>query len=786
MNKTNKNNLIRYIQLWPFLLISLFIFLILGFLFLRYSPIIYNSTAKIQILDDAMDSDMALPTAMTIFNRSMINLENDIEILKSQRVLKEAINSTNSYTRLYELGNISTKIISPEDWLNGKYTLDFSNFDFDSNEKRQDFDLIFEEEILKINKFIEGEFIDEYIFNSFEVKPIDGIFPFYFNFSKAEYNELNYKNFRISILPFEDIFSEISSSLKVNQIGSDSDLLEISYNHSNSKIAENFINELILHFDNDGISDRRMVFKRTIDFVSSRFDTLKSELENIEVVKQKLKEDTNFNYLEIDSKLSLEQSLIYDAELFNFNSQYELSNLLLSSIDNEIFEYMPVNIGIENQSVNDLISDYNEKISERNTKLKVTGNKNSYVKNLNSEIAKVRSNVKNSILNYLDLLDAQITNIENKENEFKVSYNLIPENERLLRSINREQEIKEALFLLLLQKKEEASINYAVVKPSIKVIDYAVTSAYPISPNKSLIYLLFSIIGVIAPIAFFELWSLFDTKIHSRDDFDNIIDAPIIGEVPNKKNLKNEFPDPFSRNPVAESIRIIIANFNLLREKVKDNKIAINGNNNNKNVILVTSSVKGEGKTLLSTYLSSLLSYNDKKVLLIGADLRNPQIHKYLNISKSDYKGLSDYIMRDDLKWKDLLVTKDKLDILLSGSIPPNPTLILNSEKLNTLLNEVSQIYDFIIVDSSPTLLVSDTFIISKYINYSIYVCRVGHTDKSIIDYIKNIFNEEKLNNPYLVLNDVGSKNKYGYNYSYNYSYSYNYGYGYGYSEDEN
>ena len=226
---------------------------------------------------------------------------------------------------------------------------------------------------------------------------------------------------------------------------------------------------------------------------------------------------------------------------------------------------------------------------------------------------------------------------------------------------------------------------------------------------------------------------------------------------------------------------MIVANLNFMLfnsdSKLKNNRI------------LVTSSIKGEGKTLVSINFASSLSAKYPKVILLGCDLRNPQLHKFLGLEKSK-KGISDIIYRNDLNWKDLIIKNNKLDILLSGTIPPNPTELLSSDKFKSFIDDISKIYDYIVIDSAPCLLVSDTFEISKLVDNSIYLVRANHTSKDVIPFINETFQQKKLSNINVVFNSVGNSSVYGYKYGYQYGYKYgykygyNYGYGYGYGDD--
>ena len=257
----------------------------------------------------------------------------------------------------------------------------------------------------------------------------------------------------------------------------------------------------------------------------------------------------------------------------------------------------------------------------------------------------------------------------------------------------------------------------------------------------------------------------------------------IIGEIPHISN-KSELSSIVSRNSrsiLSESIRMIIANLNFVLFNDEASK-------SRNNLILVTSSIKGEGKTVVSTNMASILSYKYKKVLLVGADLRNPQIHKLLGIDKSK-KGLSDYIYDNSLSWKDLIYSGKSFDILLSGTIPPNPTDLIASKRFANFISEIKNQYDYVIIDSAPCILVSDTFEISKFVDTTVYVVRSNYSKINLCEFIDQCKNDDKLSNISLVLNSVGNSKAYGYKYGYQYGYQYgykygyNYGYGYGYSE---
>ena len=769
--------LIRYLSQWPYYLTSILLFLSLTFLFIRYTNFQYATVGKIEIVDKAQDSEMALPTSMTIFNRSMINLENEISVLNSYSLHNRVVKRLNANIRFFSVGNIK----SSEDHISQWDDLNFVNLiNIDSISKITSFTITKSDENYKIIEFASDEFVNEYFFDLNSKELIHEDLPFSITILK----KLPSQNFRERIIkytPIELTIPRFRGNITTTQIGSKSDQISIELIHQNSLIGKDYVNTLINEFDKDGIVDRQQEYKNTMDFVDTRSVFLTQELQLIENRKQEFKRENNLFDIAVNANINLSSQENYNSKLFEVKSQRELTEILKSEIDNNNYNLVPINIGIDDSSINTLLSEYNLLVGQLDRYSLTIGENNLLIKNLKSQLESYLSNIKKSILTYQKSLDIIINDLEIKDLELSELTNKVPENEKLLRSIERELEIKEALFLLLLQKREEAAINYAVIKPSIKIIDNAMSTSNPVYPNSQILYLLALFAGIFFPTLIFWLMFILDNKIHTRDDLYNNLNntIPIIAEIPFIKNfdkVAGPFDNNDQRSTINESIRMISTNlkFNLDFDK--------------SNTILVTSSIKGEGKTIVSTSFAYLTSQKPNlKVILVGSDLRNPQIHKYLNISKN-VKGLTDYIYNpDENKLNDIIIKKDNLDIILSGTIPANPTIILESEEYKNLIKKLQNSYDFVIIDSAPCLLVSDTFEISKYADSTIYIVRSNHTEIEIIDFIENSYENNKLKDINLVLNGIGNSASYGYKYGYQYGYKYgyNYGYGYGYSVDD-
>ena len=381
---------------------------------------------------------------------------------------------------------------------------------------------------------------------------------------------------------------------------------------------------------------------------------------------------------------------------------------------------------------------------------------------------------------YIDGLNVSLTRYKEMESKTRKQVSNLPMKENTLRSYARNFKIVEELYVFLLKRKEEASITYISALPNIKVLSYGVSNNSPISPDVQITYIIAILFGLFVPFVVLFLFKYFDTKINTRDDLENGLKGiTILGEVPYDTNLDKSQND--SRGIIAESVRVLRSSLSFLMTKEDGN------------VITVTSSIKGEGKSFISYNMAKSFSALGKKTILVGADLRNPQLHKYAGIEKKQ-KGVSTFLA-DKKNYKlDELITKgsgsNDIDYMLSGPIPPNPSELLMRSSMKSLIELLKKKYDVIMIDSAPLMLVSDTSSLLPLSDLIMYVSRAQFSDKNIFPFIKKLHNNPK-NPPFgMVLNGLitGPNSKYNYSYSYRYSYAYkyNYGYGYGYRSNDN
>ena len=763
-----KKTFFKYLFFWRYILASIFFFLTVAFIVNKYSERKFKTFAKIKILDKK-EGAVANLSFEDLFSNSNINLENEIEMLTSNVILNKVISKLNLTTKVYQIHEVTRSLLV-------QYPFSIKN-NFNSDTiSDMEFILEIDNNLLKINSLTDDK---NYIFNDFTTTGQSHNLPF--EITEIDIDKFS-ESYSIQFFSTSNIISDLNKNILTRRIGKKSEIILIEFISSNQKYSENIVNEIIRTFDYDGIKDRQLIHKRTIDFVNDRFLYLSSELDSIEIDKLQFKEQNNFIDLETNSNISLKKSSTYEESVFSNENQIYLVSSLLDIIPELNYKLLPSNIGIESKEINTLINLYNDLILKKNKLVISAGPNHPSVKQLENTISESKSNIIFSLKNYLFQLENLENKLYKKFNKYYSQVDKLPEKEKTLRSIERNQQVKEALYLILLEKREEAEVNYAITEPSIKIIDYVNTSIKPIYPNSFVIFFVSILFGFFLPIIILSLIFYFDNKIHSREDLEEF-SLNIVGEIPffDMSDSNKLFNDPNDRSIISESFRMLMSNIRyLLNNDLKSN------------VILVTSSIKGEGKTLNALNLALSFSSVGKKVLIIGCDLRNPQLHKYIDYDKN-VPGLVDFLVDNKVDWKKNILKPFKnqsLNVLLSGPLPPNPLNLINNNNIDILLNEARKLYDYVIIDTAPTLLVADTMSLIDKSDVLVFLARVNVTDKNILKYISNTTSEVDVNVG-VILNGIGQKNSYGYNYGYKYGYgykykySYNYGYGYGYSADD-
>jgi len=410
--------------------------------------------------------------------------------------------------------------------------------------------------------------------------------------------------------------------------------------------------------------------------------------------------------------------------------------------------------------------------------LKSSNEKNPVIQSLDQELDNLKQNMQSSLNNVQRNLSLQVNNLSSQLSQVNSKIYSAPKNEQILRDITRQQQTTESLYIYLLQKREESQIAYASAAQKSKIIDRAYNvSPFPVSPKKKIIFLASFILGLMVPFSVIYAKDLLDNKIHSKMDMEKLVHGvPVLAELPKLTKKDHKLVRNNDRSVLAESLRILRTNLDYL---IKNKKTTGKGN-----IIYITSSVPGEGKTFLSSNLATIFASTNKKVLMVGADIRNPKLHTFFSGKDVDRMGTSSHNIKDmglteflndsSLTVKNIinpmLVHSNTIDVIYSGKIPPNPAELLMGNRMEELLMEVSTDYDYVIVDTAPLMVVTDTLLISGYADQIIYVVRADATEKKVLNYPMKLKEEGKLPSLSFVVNDVSISNlgyggKYGYGY---------------------
>ena len=542
-------------------------------------------------------------------------------------------------------------------------------------------------------------------------------------------------------------------------------MVEISITDPITKRAEDFLDNLIQIYNEDAAADKSYISENTSKFVANRLLLITQELDGVEKDVEQFKTSNKLTDIETEAKLFIEGSSEYNKKRVEMEIQLNMVASMLDFIKKSTnADLLPANIISKEGDASGLMDSYNQLVLERNRILKSATAVNPTVLKLEEQIASLKANVTQSLLRLQANLNIQKRDLRSQEGLMDTKIGEIPVQERQFRVIARQQKVKEELYLYLLQKREETAISMAATAPNARVIDAAKASKVPVSPKRSIIYLAALLLGLLIPFGIVYMIDLLDTKVKNRFDITRAFDIPFLGDIPNSVS-PNEIIDATSRTGTAEALRIVKTNLDFMLGQVPEGEAK---------TIFMTSTVSGEGKTFLSVNLAGTMALSKKKVLLMGMDFRNPKLNEYLDIPNNS--GLTDYLSSNKAQISDYIFKSNNFEnlyVLPAGIIPPNPTELLMSKKVGELFTQFKKEYDYIVVDMAPVSLVSDTLMLAKYADASVYVVRANFLDKRMLHLPKILYKEGKLNNMAILLNDT----------TFNKSNGYGYGYGYGIKE---
>jgi len=737
------------------LLIAGFSILLVTAIYLFNTPKQYNTFAKIKILEEQETSAFVLDDMMD-FDSPFKNeelLENEIEILKSKSILESVIQQlklTHSYSTegIFTSNNVSYTDIP--------FYISISESD---NEQKFQIDCKSNDEftITNINKkTVFFSFNKSFILDNDTIKIT----------KSAAYSDKVIENtYSLNVNNDYNTFLALQESIKYSLVTNA--VLQISIKGQDPKLNQLIIKTLLNTYNSDGIADNKIIAESTSSFLKDRTKLIKTEILLIETTLSNIKKNNNVFDISAINSIFSSQKLVTNEVNFEIETQELLATSFakkLNTHNNTDLLPLPIEVGIQNSELATFTNQFNSLVIERNKLLKGRTKDNPEIILLNNQLSDLLSNLNLSVNNYIKNIQLKKEKINDYDSNLESEFYKLNETELAIVRLKRELEVKASILLFLLEKQEENYLTLAIEYPTYKVLDTPHTNYDNASPNNIITLIIGLFLALLLPLITVFIKSILYTKITNIESLKENLDAeiPILGEIPISDQ---HLIQANTRGTLIESLRLIRTNLNYLLPKSESGK-----------VILVTSSIKGEGKTFAAINLAqSISSVKNTKVLVIGVDLRNPQIHRYINQTKDDSIGLTNYLNEKDIDYKKIIKNSSNLnfDIILSGPIPPNAAEILLNSKLGLLIEKVKKEYDFVILDSAPCLLVSDTLGIVNLVDTTIYLTKANHTDLKLIEYINHLSSEKIIKNPAIILNGVSTEGL-----------LYNYGYGYGYDKE--
>lgn len=752
-----KYTLYQYLRYWYLFVIGVCVSMGMAFLYLRYATPEYYINSSLLIKDSKSGSDLsgnAVFSDLNLFDATK-SIDNEIVLLKSASLMQRVLSELGMQTSYYVQGNVKdvevyahhlpiklifNKVDSTA--FNRRITLHFKdNATFDLEE---------------------GESITSHKYGQEIQKPY-GTFTVV-----ASPNQLLDESHKPIIIQFHDIRKlaiAYSSKLNVTPINKQASALYLAITDPVREKGKDILDKLVEVYKKEAVEDKNLTAANTLDFIDERLKYLSTELSTVEKNVEQFKRQNEVTDVSAQVTIYLDEASGNNKQLADWDIQIEV----LESIEKYVAKpsneqkLVPSALSVQDATLSGLISRFNELQLERERMLRVTQTDNPLVKNLNEQLINLRENILENLRNVKNSLIITRRNLQAKSGQFGAKIKNVPTIERELLEISRQQEIKQALYLYLLQKREESALSLAATVSNSRIIDPATPGDYPISPNKMNIYLVAFLLGMGLPFAGIYLKNLLNDKVQTKVDVERATATPILGEITHNNSGETLVVTEKSRTPIAELFRLIRSNMQFTTLG-RDNR-----------VVLVTSSMSGEGKTFFSFNLGATLAQTGKKAVVLEFDLRRPQLLQGLHLSNE--KGISNYLSSEKVAIDDIVQPSGVISGLFvvgSGLIPPNPAAFMLSPKIGQLFSLLKENFDYIIIDTAPVGQVADAFSLAPYVDSTIFLIRYNYTLKAQISIIKGIFDHRKLNYPMIVLNDAKKQN-----------HGYGYGYGYGYREEK-
>lgn len=778
--------LFRYLIHWPWFVVSIIICIACAWGYLRLTTPIYNITATVLIKDEKkggganMSSELE-KMGLDGFVSSSNNVDNEIEVLRSKSLAREVVNNLGLFVTYMDEDEFPSK----ELYHTSPVLVSLTHQEADKLPGRMEINMILQPTGALGVQITVGEKEYRKQFDKLPaVFPTDeGTVAFFANndtLSAVRPENITKERHITAFInrPFS-VSKGYVNSLSIAPTSKTTSVVVISLENTNTRRGRDYINKLLEMYNINANNDKNEVAQKTAEFIDERIGIISKELGSTEQDLENFKRSAGITDLSSEAQIALTGNAEYEKKRVENQTQINLVMDLQRYMKGNEYEVLPSNIGLQDAASAGAIDRYNQMLVERKRLLRTSTENNPTIINLDTSIRAMRTNVQATLDATLKGLQITKEDLAREASRYSRRINDAPTQERQFVSIARQQEIKSGLYLMLLQKREENAITLAATANNVKIIDEALADDNPISPKKTIVYLVALVLGVGLPVGVIYLIGLTKFKIEGRADVEKLTSLPVVGDIP----LADEKTGSIAvfenqNNLMSETFRNVRTNLQFMLE-------------NGKNVILVTSTISGEGKSFISANLAISLSLLGKKVVIVGLDIRKPGLNKVFNIPKKEH-GITQYLTNTTANLMDFVQPSDinkNLFILPGGTVPPNPTELLARGGLEKAIETLKANFDYVILDTAPVGMVTDTLLIGRVADLSVYVCRADYTHKAEFTLINELAENNKLPNLCIAVNglDLNSR-KYGYYYGYGkygkyYGYGKRYGYGYGYGE---
>ncbi|MDO4956882.1 MAG: polysaccharide biosynthesis tyrosine autokinase, partial [Bacteroidales bacterium] len=777
--------LFKILLYWPWFLASVIACVILAYVYLCYKAPVYNVTASVLIKEDQKRAragqSAAIESMMGMGGFSMTNnFDNELEILKSRTLIRNVIVDLGLYmstgikrTFGYALPAYNTAPVKvymdplQADSLPSALKMEI---DYHTNNK-VDVSLSYTRDKQKFEM--------EKSFNSLPAVVTTNVGAVTIT-ANPEAEDKSDAVVVATIVPPTDAAASYGEALSVAASSKTTTIAKLEIKDTNTKRAIDFLNKLLAFYNQDANNEKNEVATKTAQFIDDRITIINQDLGSTEDNLANFKQQSGLTNLTNDAQLALTESSKYEQQRIENATQITLVEFLQSYINNPANEddVIPANVGLSDSNLSAVITEYNKELIENKRLARTTNEANPVMQASNEKVSLLRNSVKTTVASVLRGLRLTDRELSAQTGKFKGRISQAPQQEKEIMTISRKQEIMANLYVMLLEKREENAITLAATANNGRFIETPLADKFPVSPKKSMIYLIALVLGMGIPFGIIYLIEMLKYKIENTGDVKKLTDVPVLAEIGlnrNKKGAKGAIVVRENRNDLMEeTFRGLRTNILFMLEK-------------GQNVIMFSSTQPSEGKSFIAGNTAASLAFLGKKVIVVGMDIRKPGLNKVFNISRHG-EGITNYLSNpESTKLEDYIQHSDvspNLDILPGGTVPPNPTELVARPILDETIEYLRKKYDIVILDTAPIAMVTDTAIIARTADMCVYVCRADVTPKAGFEYVNVLKEEKKFAKLGVVINGIDMtkrKNSYGYGYGKRYGYGKKYGYGYGY-----